>query len=215
MRFCCINDCEREIGKHGAKGMCPTHYKRLKAGGDLSRPILPRGGYSPMCEIEDCSKPSESRGLCGKHYMRWHSHGDPTVVRNPWWNRDRTAVFLSRIGEPDQAGCRPWMGRVDVHGYGKMGRDYAYRLSYEHHVGPIPDGLTIDHLCRNPICVNPEHLEPVTRSENARRQWIGKQKTHCPAGHLYDEGNTYIDKKGGRRCRTCAHERYLRMKTQP
>jgi hypothetical protein len=80
----------------------------------------------------------------------------------------------------------------------------AHRLSYEHHVGPIPDGLQIDHTCRNRKCVNPEHLEPVTNAENTTRQdHAERRKTHCPKGHPYDEANTYVDPSGARRCRAC------------
>ncbi len=71
--------------------------------------------------------------------------------------------------QPD--GCWVWTGYLSP--YGKFGvsgrRPVAHRWSYEYHVGPIPDGLTIDHLCRNPSCVRPDHLEPVTLQENMRR----------------------------------------------
>ncbi|MCA1572428.1 MAG: HNH endonuclease [Chloroflexi bacterium] len=81
----------------------------------------------------------------------------------------------------------------------------AHRWSYETFVGPIPEALALDHLCRNRSCVNPEHLEPVTAGENIRRGETGllnRSKTCCPAGHEYDAENTYIW-RGGRRCRRC------------
>jgi hypothetical protein len=92
----------------------------------------------------------------------------------------------------------------------------AHRFAYEELVGPIPEGLTLDHLCRNPPCVNPDHLEPVTQAENRRR--AAAAITHCPQGHEYDEKNTRIDSKGARVCRACVNARtgaYHRDKRGP
>jgi hypothetical protein len=80
-------------------------------------------------------------------------------------------------------------------------------VSYETFVGPIPDGLTIDHLCCNPPCINPEHLEVVTMRENLRRGrspvGVNARRTHCLHGHAFDERNTWICKEGKRHCREC------------
>lgn len=82
----------------------------------------------------------------------------------------------------------------------------AHRVIYEHFQGTIPEGLTIDHLCRNRACCNPAHLEPVTTQENTRRgecsQWR-LAHTHCVNGHEYTEANTRIEATGARRCKTC------------
>lgn len=76
----------------------------------------------------------------------------------------------------DDAGCWVWQRSTWRNGYGRLKRDgkwvQAYRVYYERHVGPIPKGLTLDHLCRNRLCVNPTHLEPVTREENLLRAGI-------------------------------------------
>jgi hypothetical protein len=81
---------------------------------------------------------------------------------------------------------------------------------WEHLVGPVPDGLELDHLCRNPGCVNPDHLEPVTHKENMLRGFnpsaTNARKTHCHKGHFFDAENTYIATTGARRCRTCLRE---------
>lgn len=121
-------------------------------------------------------------------------------------------------------GCIEWTAYVGENGYGRFYVDgrgaLAHRWSYQFHVGPIPDGLVIDHLCRNTRCVNPDHLEPVTNAENVLRGMgplaaaaRGQAVTHCPDGHPYDEANTYVGGHG-RTCLTCkrvqARESYER-----
>lgn len=112
--------------------------------------------------------------------------------------------------------CWLWTAGVDGTGYGqlKVGKRTlkAHRFAYELLVGPVPDGLELDHLCRVRHCVNPGHLEPVTHAENCRRGLVGQNmavKTHCPQGHAYDEQNTYVAASGSRQCRACARKRSL------
>ena len=121
-------------------------------------------------------------------------------------------------------GCWEWTACRSKDGYGFFGingkNKYAHRVAYEMLVGPIPEGLELDHLCVNPPCVNPAHLEPVTRQENHRRSKAGivnASKTHCRRGHPYDDENTYRYPNGARRCRQCHRDnwhRYERAKLE-
>lgn len=109
-------------------------------------------------------------------------------------------------------GCWIWCGTVDKNGYGyiKAGGDtklnrLVHCVSYEHYKGAVPVGLEIDHLCRNPSCVNPDHLEAVTHQVNMSRGH-NAIKTHCPHGHEYSARNTLYQPNGGRLCRLCRNE---------
>lgn len=129
--------------------------------------------------------------------------------------------------ESQPAGCWAWTGASDPDGYGKLrmrGHDAPYlrahRLSYEALRGPVPDGLQLDHLCRNRWCVNPAHMEPVTSRENTLRG-LGRtaqnaRKTHCPQGHPLDGPNLSGSclRSGHRRCLTCRNEGQRRRRTQ-
>ena len=168
------------------------------------------------CSIVGCGKPVKARGWCVKHYHRWWRHGDPfTTIKKPGRPpQPPQKRFWSKVDRQD-AGCWPWTGSTDIHGYGvfkvqgKLVR--AHRFAYELLVGPIPDDLTLDHLCRNRACVNPADLEPVTRGENVLRGETipakNAAKTHCPRGHLYDAPNTYVDPAHKRVCRTCHRDK--------
>lgn len=109
------------------------------------------------------------------------------------------------------SGCWLWTGAKTPSGYGKINRNgrfqYVHRFAYEMAFGAIPTGLEIDHLCGNRSCVNPSHLEPVTRQENITRSGgassVNASKTHCTNGHIFDEENTRFDSDGHRRCRIC------------
>lgn len=122
----------------------------------------------------------------------------------------RVEVFLSKIDRSDK--CWEWRGGSTSEGYGqfawKQRPILAHRLSFWLLRGSLTKGLVIDHLCRNRLCVNPDHLEEVTSSENIKRgkgiYVLNSAKTRCKNGHLFDSANTYHRPDGkGRECRLC------------
>lgn len=124
-----------------------------------------------------------------------------------------------------QSMCLVYSGNKNESGYGEISyrgkTARAHRVSYELFIGPIPDGLQLDHLCRNRACIHPWHLEPVTQAENTRRGISANgTKTHCPSGHEYTAENTRVltGVTGGsyRQCRTCDRDRVrARYQTNP
>lgn len=115
--------------------------------------------------------------------------------------------FWERVAKSDT--CWLWTGPLTELGYARVTinghRTYAHRHAYQLLVGPIPEGLELDHVCRNRACVNPAHLEPVTHQENAARGLMGRLKTHCPQGHALVPGNLAKDRH--RKCLTCKRDR--------
>lgn len=162
---CSVRDCDKP---HKARGWCSTHYSRWRQHGS-PHTLLQR--QDRTCDVADCDQPHLARGMCSKHYWRWDTYGDPLIVREPKGYPKRR--FWAKV-EVDESGCWLWTASTN-HGYGHfwvspdVGKVYAHRYAYELLVGPIPDGLEIDHLCKVRNCVNPEHLEPVTKEENWRR----------------------------------------------
>jgi hypothetical protein len=131
------------------------------------------------------------------------------------WTAPEAKRFWDRVVRDDE-GCWTWLGGHDANGYSKFAvrgfSRYVHRLMHELLVGSIPDGLELDHLCRNTGCIRPDHLEAVTHRENLLRGAgiVAKnaQKTHCINGHEYTPENTYWRRDGkGKQCRACCFDR--------
>ena len=121
------------------------------------------------------------------------------------------ARFWAKVEKTDT--CWIWIASIDANGYGQFSLDgmnvRAHRVAYELEVGPIPDGLHLDHLCRVRNCVRPAHLEPVTQQENIARGFgasaINSRKNKCNNGHPL-RGDNLVVRRGWRECRTCRNE---------
>lgn len=170
------------------------------------------------CSIEGCFTKSKARGWCPKHWKRWRAHGDPEYAKfvpirggtddERFWPKVQPTGF-----------CWYWTGALGRygHGYFNLGADsgrkgiMAHKFAYESLVGLVPEGLELDHLCRNPPCVNPDHLEPVTHAENLRRGFAPAQRINrsgrCGYGHDMTEDNTYTAPNGRKSCRVCIRRR--------
>lgn len=188
------------------------------------------------CSVITCDRPAASRGWCPAHYMRWYETGDArpdeplkTYVRGAEAQFD---AYVDRAGpvpttRPDLGPCWEWTGRIGGNGYGYIrdgGREVpAHQWAYRHFVGPIPEGLEPDHLCRNTACVNyVRHLELVTHQTNTLRGDSPPahfaRRAACSKGHQFTSGNTFRRPDGSRGCRTCDRARsrasYLNRKAR-
>jgi len=219
-RTCPIDGCSRLVR---AKSWCQAHYMRWYHHGD---PLAGRSGEvapSPpvkVCTVDGCDRVRNSRGLCNAHYLRLRKHGTPGGVLRP---TTREALFWSKVEVGDPASCWPWTAAKRPDGYGSQWWGdksmLPHRIAYQLARGPIPDRLVLDHTCHNEsdcpggrtcphrLCMNPNHLEPVTFVENVMRgkSFSAKnaRKTHCHHGHELTDDNVYRWNPNSRACRTC------------
>lgn len=144
-----------------------------------------------ICTIDGCSiERKTSKLYCEKHRGRIRRHGDPTIALKDHTPAVERWKYSYKVDE--KTGCWIWQraGSVEFGGYGGIsnGRGNftaAHKFVYEQVVGPVPDGLELDHLCENKGCVNPEHLEPVTHSENVRRAYASTNPGPRTDHHAY------------------------------
>ena len=156
-----------------------------------------------------CPKPQKARGWCEAHYSRWQRYGSPTAP-NPWGTLGERFWRKANRGLPSE--CWRWKGHKTPTGYGRYVGEGAHRVAYRLLLGPIPVGMTIDHLCRVRDCVNPAHMELVSLRVNVLRG-IGPpaqnaKRSHCKRGHSFDAANTYLY-RGSRACRSCRRLRKI------
>jgi hypothetical protein len=182
-----------------------------------------------LCSMSGCDGVALARGWCNRHYRRWQKWGDPLATAA---SVKRVERFLAKV-EVDE--CWLWVGKK-VHGYGRFyvgnGDDRqvgAHRFAYELWVGPIPEGMEIEHSCHtgdpgceggfdcaHRACVNPDHLTLVTPELNASLKVESRRSrtTHCAQGHLFDDVNTRI-RRGTRECRECGRIRSRVQRSGP
>jgi hypothetical protein len=215
---CTIPDCGKPVV---GRGWCSMHYARWRTYGDPLHETRRYIKQRETCEVENCGEPPKTYSLCAKHLSRFRRSGQTTDPR-----QRRFWAQVDRRGEDE---CWEWTGRVQPNGYGNFGVNgtrLVHRIAYQWLVGPIPDGLVLDHLCHtrdascadnahcpHRRCVNPAHLEPVTPRENIARgrggdswgyvppQRVAKPKTVRPSRCGECKGDKPIYKRG--LCRPC------------
>lgn len=172
-------------------GFCSKHYQRFKKYGSPDD-TKHSHGVIKKCSVDGCDGEYEALGFCDKHYKRFKAHGSPDDN-----NRTHAPLeerFWRYVNKTD--GCWIWMGGgKNKKGYGQIqigGKDskhvLAHRLSYTMHKGEIPDGFVVMHLCDNPQCVNPEHLQLGTQSENIKQAFAKGRKNAVPP-HKFGESH--------------------------
>ena len=228
--------CERSVC---ARGLCKMHYYRRRRSGVPLPPVKSRP--KTTCVVDQgggpCGKPVMGWGMCSEHYKRWWKYGDPLIRMRGMPPADRFWPKVDKDGpvpgsRPDLGPCWLWTDApCRETGYGQFWIDetnrMAHRVAYELTVGPISEGLQLDHLCHpgdyscppatclHRLCVNPAHLLPATPAANNARSTsptaINGRKKRCKWGHWFTPENTraYRLKNGryGRACRECERRR--------
>lgn len=177
-----------------------------------------------------CGRPIKARGLCIAHYKKLRKYGDPLAGRTILRGATLAEQYWAKVDRRGPDECWPWLSSRNPKGYGVMSDGHrssqpAHRFGYVLAHGPIPDGLTVDHLCHTVACTlgnacphracqNPAHLQVLSHIDNARRGTsmaaINRRKTHCKRGHELSAVNIYealFRKRGYRACKLCAQLR--------
>lgn len=174
-RTCSIADCTRSASPYdnGARGWCKTHYMRWRRNGDPEHggPVQRQTGTGHECPVQGCTEPVVALDLCNRHYRRFKKWGSPTAGGPKPGTVSTEDRFWSKVHKTDT--CWLWTDAPNGAGYGTINIKsvpvMAHRFSLALAGHELADGLTVDHLCRVRLCVNPAHLEEVTHGENLRR----------------------------------------------
>lgn len=198
---CSIEGCS---GVRLARGLCQMHYWRSRHGVPLDAPKYEHGGRK-VCSVDGCDELRVGQGLCGLHYARQRKGQPLDAPKHTGRGGDRLTRLMKLVDKTPT--CWLYTGYLTKEGYPPARQ---HRKIYELLVGPIPEGMQLDHLCYVRNCVNPDHLEPVTNDENARR--AAEHRTTCRNGH--DRSLTRVT-DGRKICSVCeraSQRRYLAKK---
>lgn len=146
------------------------------------------------CSVPECESPHKSRGYCGRHYQLWYKKGDAQAPVKKYYKSGEKSLEFSekthRVGE-----CLEWLGVLTRGGYARFKADgewvMVHRWIYEKKVGPIPDGMQIDHLCHNRRCVEVSHLRLATPMQNSENKSGARVDSGTGVRGVRKEGNKY------------------------
>lgn len=167
MTKCVFDTC---INNVYAKGMCSAHYSQMRRGKDL-KPIKIKYNHSSLpCSFNGCVNKQQAKGLCGAHWRQQHLGKTLSKLKNQEHILER---IMKQVEKTDS--CWNWQGRKSgkQNEYGQISlsgkQTMVHRIVFEELVRQLKPGETIDHICRNKLCCNPEHLEAVSLKDNVKR----------------------------------------------
>lgn len=176
-RTCTVSGCDKPLHQ---RGYCLRHYYRVRRYGSTDKPP-PRPVR--LCSVEGCENKHFSGGYCPKHLQRVRAYGTPELPVRP----SLMERFQSKLAEPNERGCRLWLGALDKDGYGSFstghtrGKARAHRWIYEQLVGPIPIGRMVLHSCDTPNCCEISHLRVGTAKDNKQDELV-RGRNNPPRG---------------------------------